>query len=40
MYYHGKGVPVDYLKSFEYSQKAANQGNEAAQVDTGIRLFY
>ncbi len=35
MYYHGKGVPLDYARAAVWTRQAAEQGYAQAQTDLG-----
>jgi len=36
MYQHGEGMPIDFTEAARWYRKAADQGNENAQVDLGL----
>jgi TPR repeat protein len=39
-YYHGQGVPQDYVEAVKWYRKAAEQGNAMAQYNLGNAYYY
>ena len=40
MYYHGRGMDVNYKKAFEWYEKAAEQGHAPSQFNLGVMYYH
>ncbi|XP_028928453.1 protein sel-1 homolog 2 isoform X11 [Ornithorhynchus anatinus] len=40
LYFHGKGIPVNYVEAFKYFQKAAEKGWPNAQFQLGFMYYF